>query len=159
MPVESRYASARLAMPRGSFANDPRGIAKRAEAYLLSTGIAQTAYVGPELEFFIFDSVRYGQTERSGFYEIDSSEGHWNSVRDENGKNLGYKIRSKEGYFPVPPADSQQDLRTEMMLALLQSGIPIEAQHHEVATAGQAEIDMRFDALTKMADKVMLYKY
>jgi len=141
------------------FLNDPRGIAKRAEAYLKTTGIAETAYVGPELEFFIFDSVRFGQTEHSGFYEIDSSEGHWNSVRDENGKNLGYKIRSKEGYFPVPPADTQQDLRTEMMLALLQSGIPIEAQHHEVATAGQAEIDMRFDALTKMADKVMLYKY
>lgn len=144
---------------RKPFVRDPRGIARRAEQHLRASGIADVGYFGPELEFFIFDEVRYGQSERSGFYTLDSSEGHWNAGREEHGGNLGYKIRAKEGYFPVPPADTLQDIRTEMMLTLIQSGITVEAQHHEVATAGQCEIDMRYNSLTKMADNVMLYKY
>ncbi|MHB1762007.1 MAG: type I glutamate--ammonia ligase [Acidimicrobiales bacterium] len=141
-----------------SYSRDPRYVAKKAEAYLASTGIADTVYFGPEAEFFIFDDVRYAQDQRSAFYQVDSVEGHWNSARDE-GSNLGYKVRPKEGYFPVPPTDHFQDLRSEMILTMERLGIAIEVQHHEVATAGQAEIDMRFDTLLTMADKLMLYKY
>jgi glutamine synthetase len=141
------------------YSRDPRHVARKAEAYLGTTGIADTAYFGPEAEFFIFDDVRYSQDTRSAFYQVDSIEGHWNSARDEDGHNLGYKIRPKEGYFPVPPTDHFQDLRSEMILTMEQLGIAIEVQHHEVATAGQAEIDMRFDTLLTMADKLMLYKY
>lgn len=144
---------------REPYTRDPRYIAKRAEAYLKSTGIADIAYFGPEAEFFIFDDVRYGGDARSAFYSVDSDEAAWNTGRDEGGKNLGYKIRYKEGYFPVPPTDQYQDLRTEMMLELEKSGVTIEVHHHEVATAGQAEIDMRFGRLLEMADKVMKYKY
>ncbi|MCI0544630.1 MAG: type I glutamate--ammonia ligase [Actinobacteria bacterium] len=138
---------------------DPRFIARKAEEYLLSTGIADTSYWGPEAEFYIFDDVRFGQNQYSGFYYLDSDEGAWNSGREEQGGNLGYKPRYKEGYFPVPPTDHFQDLRSEMTHNLEASGVPIEVQHHEVGTAGQAEIDMRYDTLLRMADKVTLYKY
>src|SRR6476620_11016871 len=145
-----------------SYTRDPRYIAKKAEDYLRGTGIADTAYFGPEAEFYIFDSARFDQNQYSGFYFLDSIEGVWNSGRAEEldgSPNLGYKVRYKEGYFPLPPMDQYQDLRSEMMLTLEQVGIPIEVQHHEVGTAGQAEIDMRFDSLAAMADKLMLYKY
>ncbi|HJU52108.1 MAG TPA: type I glutamate--ammonia ligase [Acidimicrobiia bacterium] len=138
---------------------DPRYVAKKAEAYLASTGIAETSYWGPEAEFYIFDSARFGQNQHSAYYFVDSEEGAWNSGRDEPGGNLGYKPRYKEGYFPVPPTDHFQDLRSEMTASLETAGIEIEVQHHEVGTAGQAEIDMRFDTLLRMADKVTLYKY
>ena len=141
-----------------SYSRDPRYIAKKAEEYLKSTGIADTAYFGPEAEFYVFDDVRFIQDQRSAFYQVDSVEGSWNTGRDE-GPNLGYKPRYKEGYFPVPPMDHFQDLRSEMILTLERLGIEIEVQHHEVGTAGQAEIDMRFDTLLAMADKLMLYKY
>jgi glutamine synthetase len=140
------------------YSRDPRNIAQKAEAYLKSTGIGDTAYFGPEPEFFILDDVRYDQTAQHGYYFIDSIEGVWNTGKDEC-PNLGYKTRHKEGYFPVAPTDSQQDIRTEMCLIMEQVGIQIERQHHEVATAGQAEIDMRFDSLVKMGDKLMWYKY
>ncbi|MGH9151709.1 MAG: type I glutamate--ammonia ligase [Acidimicrobiales bacterium] len=141
-----------------SYSRDPRYVAKKAEDYLTSTGIADTAYFGPEAEFFIFNDVRFMQDQRSAFYQIDSVEGIWNSAKDEQ-PNLGFKPRYKEGYFPVPPMDHFQDLRSEMVLTMQKLGIPIEVQHHEVGTAGQAEIDMRFDTLLTMADRLMLYKY
>ncbi|MCG6553652.1 MAG: type I glutamate--ammonia ligase [Candidatus Magnetominusculus sp. LBB02] len=141
-----------------SYTRDPRYIAQKAHKYLQSTGIADTAYFGPEAEFFIFDDIRYDQTSNSGYYFIDSKEGIWNSGRDEK-PNLGYKPRYKEGYFPVAPNDSMEDLRTEMVVTLQKCGIEVEAQHHEVATAGQAEIDMRFSPLVKMADWLMIFKY
>ncbi len=140
------------------YTRDPRYIAKKAEAYLKATGIADLSYWGPEMEFFIFDDIRFDQTENAGYYFIDSTEGEWNSGRDEK-PNLGYKPRYKEGYFPVPPHDSYQDLRSEVILKMIETGIPIEVHHHEVATAGQGEIDMKFDTLTNMADKCMMYKY
>jgi glutamine synthetase len=123
-----------------------------------SSGIADTAYFGPELEFFVFDNVRFDQNQHSSYYFIDSAEGAWNSGK-EGPDNQGYKIRYKEGYYPVPPTDTLQDLRSEMMLNLIEAGIVIEAQHHEVATAGQCEIDMKFSPLIDMADKTMKYKY
>jgi glutamine synthetase len=137
---------------------DPRYVALKAEEHLRSTGIADTVYFGPEAEFFIFDDVRFSQNRNSAFYKVDSVEGLWNSDRDEN-PNQGYKPRYKEGYFPVPPMDHYQDMRSEMILTMERLGIEIEVQHHEVGTAGQAEIDMRFDTLLTMADKLMLYKY
>ncbi len=136
----------------------PRNVAQRAEAYVKSTGLADTAYFGPEVEFFVFDDVRYDQNSHSGYYFLDSEEGIWNSGREE-GPNLAHKIRHKEGYFPVPPLDKLQDLRSEMLLTMEDIGVEMECQHHEVATAGQCEIDMRFDSLVRMADKVMTYKY
>ena len=148
-----------------SYSRDPRYVAQKANAYLRSTGIADTAYFGPEPEFFIFDDIRFGQGHQHGFYHIDAAEGFWNAGRAENpdaagnSRNLGYKPRYKEGYFPVPPMDSHQDLRTEMMLELEKVGVEIEVHHHEVGTAGQAEIDMRFDSLVNMGDKLMKYKY
>ena len=145
-----------------SYTRDPRYIVQKAEAYLKSTGIADTAYFGPEAEFYIFDSVRFDQNQFSGYYFLDSVEGVWNSGRErelDGSPNLGYKPRYKEGYFPVPPMDQFQDLRSEMVRQLEAVGIAIEVQHHEVGTAGQAEIDMRFDELAVMADKLMLYKY
>ena len=141
-----------------SYSRDPRYIAQKAAAYLKSTGIGDTAYFGPEPEFFILDSVRFSQGYDHGFYYVDSKEGFWNSGKEEN-PNLGYKPRYKEGYFPVPPMDSQQDIRTEMMLTLESIGVDIEVHHHEVGTAGQAEIDMRFDSLVSMGDKLLKYKY
>ncbi len=141
-----------------SYSRDPRYVAFKAEKYLVSTGIADKAYFGPEAEFFIFDDARFSQDQRSAFYQVDSVEGIWNSARDEQ-PNLAFKPRYKEGYFPVPPMDHFQDLRSEMILVMEQLGIEIEVQHHEVGTGGQAEIDMRFDTLLRMADKLMLYKY
>jgi glutamine synthetase len=140
------------------YSRNPRNVAQKAEAYLKSTGIADTAFMGPEAEFFIFDDIRFGQTINSGFYHIDSDEGTWNSGRDEK-PNLGYKPRLKEGYFPVPPTDHQMDIRSEMMLTMIKCGIEVETQHHEVATAGQAEIDMKFRPLVEIADKLMMFKY
>ena len=140
------------------YTRDPRNITQKAEAYLKSTGIADTAYFGPEAEFFIFDDIRYDQRENCGYYYINSVEGQWNTGAEEN-PNLGYKARYKEGYFPVPPTDSMADIRSEMVLTMEKVGIQVEAQHHEVATAGQAEIDMRFSTLTKSADNLMWYKY
>jgi len=144
---------------RESYSRDPRFIAKKAEAYLQSTGIGDTAFFGPEAEFFIFNSARFSTASHEGFYHLDSIEGKWNSGAVEGGANLAYKPRHKEGYFPVPPTDSQQDIRSEMVLEMEKLGIHIEAHHHEVATAGQAEIDMRFDTLVKMADQLLIYKY
>ncbi len=141
------------------YSRDPRYIAKKAEDHLVSTGLADTAYFGPEAEFFIFDDVRFHYDQHSASHSVDSIEAAWNTGRDEDGKNLGYKIRYKEGYFPVPPMDQYQDLRSEMILTMERLGIEVEIQHHEVGTAGQAEIDMRFDTLLRMADKLMLYKY
>ena len=138
---------------------DPRYVAKKAEEYLISTGLADTSYWGPEAEFYIFDDVRFGQNQFSGYYFVDSVEGAWNSGEFEEGGNLGYKPRYKEGYFPVPPTDHFQDLRSEMTANLEAAGIEIEVQHHEVGTAGQAEIDMRYDTLLRTADNVTLYKY
>jgi len=140
------------------YTRDPRNIAQKAEAYLKSTGIADTAYFGPEAEFFIFDDIRYDCSQNYAYYYIDSVEGQWNTGKEER-PNLGYKARYKEGYFPVPPTDSMADIRTEMVLTMEKIGIAVEAQHHEVATAGQAEIDMRFNTLTKIADSLMWYKY
>ena len=145
-----------------SYTRDPRYVAKKAEDYLRGTGLADTAYFGPEAEFYIFDSVRFDQNQHSSYYFVNSDEGAWNSGAETDvggGQNLGYKPRYKEGYFPVSPTDHYQDLRSEMVKVLEQVGIHIEVQHHEVGTAGQAEIDMRFDSMLRMADKVMLYKY
>jgi glutamine synthetase len=136
----------------------PRYIAQKAEAYLKSTGIADTAYFGPEAEFFIFDDVRFDQNSHEGYYYIDSIEGQWNSGRDEK-PNLGYKPRYKEGYFPVPPTDSLNDIRNEMVLIMEQCGLQVEAQHHEVATGGQCEIDFRFAPLVRCADNLLIFKY
>ncbi len=147
---------------REVYDRDPRGIAKKAEAYLNSTGIADTAFFGPEAEFFIFDSASFDATANASHYKVDSVEGIWNRGRDreDNGSpNLGYKIRHKEGYFPVAPADKLIDIRNEMILTMQSLGIAIEREHHEVATAGQAEIDIVFDTLLRTADKMSLYKY
>ena len=143
---------------RERYDRDPRGVAKKAEAYLQTTGIADTAFFGPEAEFYIFNDVRYDQTSHSGYYYVDSDEGIWNSGRDEK-PNLGFKIPYKRGYYPVPPSDSLQDLRTEMMLNLIESGIEVEMQHHEVGTGGQAEIDFRFGTLLETADNLQKFKY
>ena len=140
------------------YSRDPRNIARKAEKFVQSQGIADTAFFGPEAEFFIFDDVRFDQNENSGYYFVDSVEGRWNTGADEM-PNLGYKPRYKEGYFPVPPTDSQQDLRSEMMLTMEEIGLSIECQHHEVATGGQAEIDMRFAPLLQMGDNLLKYKY
>jgi glutamine synthetase len=142
-----------------AYSRDPRNIARKAESYLQGTGIADTAYFGPEAEFYIFDSIRFDQNQHSSYHFIDSEEAAWNSGREEEGGNKGYKPRYKEGYFPVPPMDHYQDLRSEMVLALQDAGIQVELHHHEVGTAGQAEIDIRFDTLSKVADKLMNYKY
>jgi len=144
---------------REAYDRDPRQIAKRAEAYLKSTGLGDVAYFGPEAEFFIFDNVQYESTQYGASYKLDSDEAAWNSGRDEKGKNLGGKIGYKLGYFPVAPQDQQQDIRSEMSAVLEAVGIKVERQHHEVATAGQAEIDIRFDSMLRMADKMMWFKY
>jgi glutamine synthetase len=140
------------------YSRDARYIAQKAETYLRSTGIGDTAYMGPELEHFVFNEVRYDQGTNYGYYEIDAIEANWNA-RKSQGPSLGHKLRPKEGYFPVPPADQLQDARTSMVSTLERIGIAIEAHHHEVATGGQGEIDMRFTTLTRMADNVMIYKY
>ena len=140
------------------YTRDPRNIARKAENYVKKLGLADTAYFGPEAEFFIFDDIRFDQNEHEGYYHIDSVEGRWNTGKGEQ-PNLGYKPRYKEGYFPVPPTDSLQDIRSEMILTLEKIGVRIEVQHHEVATAGQAEIDMRFAPLVVMSDNLLKYKY
>jgi len=142
-------------LTREPYAKDPRRLARRAEEYLRSTGIADTSYFGPESEFFVFDSVAYDMQVNRAYYEVDSAEGHWNS----GAPGLGYTVRPKEGYFPPAPSDTLHDLRSEMVLILESLGIPCEFHHHEVATGGQCEIDMRFGTLTRMADQVMTYKY
>ena len=147
---------------REVYDRDPRGVARKAEAYLKSTGLADTAYFGPEAEFFIFDSVSYASSYNTAFYKVDSAEAHWNTGREKEengGPNLGYKIRPKEGYFPVAPHDKLIDIRNEMILTMISLGIPVEREHHEVATAGQAEIDIMFDTLLRVSDKMALYKY
>ena len=158
VPTLSLICDVRDPVTGASYPRDPRYIAKKAEVYLKDTGIGDTSYWGPELEFFIFNNIRFDQNSHEGYYFIDSTEGIWNSGNGE-GSNLGYRPRYKEGYFPVPPTDQQQDLRSHMAASMIQSGIGIEVHHHEVATAGQAEFSMRFDTLTHMADKVLLYKY
>ncbi|HEX3777987.1 MAG TPA: type I glutamate--ammonia ligase [Polyangiaceae bacterium] len=157
-PTLSLLCTIQDTLTRQSYSRDPRYIAKKAEAYLQSTGIADTCYFGPEAEFFIFDDVRFDLNGHEAFYSVDSGEAIWNSGRDE-GPNLGHKIRNKEGYFPVPPQDTQQDLRTEIVLELERLGIEVEVSHHEVATAGQGEIDMRFDSLLKSADQLLWFKH
>src|SRR3954464_11183278 len=136
-------------------AKDPRRIAKRAEEYLRSTGIADTCFVGPECEFFVFDEVSYTSQANEARYKVNSAEGHWNS----GDPGLGYTIREKQGYFPPAPHDTLSDLRTRMVLTLERLGVQCEFHHHEVASAGQCEIDLRFQSLTRMADQVLLYKY
>jgi glutamine synthetase len=156
---------------REEYHKDPRNIARKAEAYMRSTGIADTANFGPEAEFFIFDSVRFDQNNHEGYYHLDSSEGEWNRGRGARRRgrpeqgggtpaaNSGYRIRRREGYFPMPPADTLQDLRTEIMLTLQQSGVEVEGQHHEVATGGQCEVDLRYGPLVRMADQLLRHKY
>ncbi|MCS7260580.1 MAG: type I glutamate--ammonia ligase [Anaerolineae bacterium] len=143
---------------RQPYTRDPRYVARKAEAYLQQTGLADVSYWGPEAEFFIFNDVRYGGGTNQGFYYIDSQEGWWNSGKELN-PNLGGQIPPKRGYFPVPPADTLQDLRSKMVMALERVGVAVEVHHHEVATAGQTEIDMRFAPLLRMADQIMIYKY
>ncbi|MCA1709763.1 MAG: type I glutamate--ammonia ligase, partial [Actinobacteria bacterium] len=141
------------------YTRDPRYVARKAQDYLVGTGIADTAYFGPEAEFYIFDSIRFDQNQHSSYHYIGAVEGVWNSGAEEGGKNLGYKPRYKEGYFPVPPMDHYQDLRSEMTLVLRELGVPVEVHHHEVGTAGQGEIDTGFAPLLEMADRLMLFKY
>lgn len=157
LPTLSMVCNVQDPITRAVYERDPRGVAQRAEQYLKSTRIGDVSYWGPEAEFFVFDHASYDQTSNSGYYFIDSEEGIWNSGDD--GHNLGSRPRHKEGYFPVPPTDTQQDIRTEMVREMEKAGIHVEKHHHEVATGGQAEIDLRFDSLLNMADKMMMYKY
>ncbi len=157
VPTLSLMCNVMDPITKESYTRDPRHVAQKAEEYLASTAIADVSYWGPEAEFFVFDSIRFDQNQHSGYYFVDSIEGAWNSGKE--GQNLGYKPRYKEGYFPVPPTDSLQDFRSEVVLKMLQAGINVEVHHHEVATAGQCEIDMKYAPLTKMADQLMLYKY
>ncbi|HEY3028273.1 MAG TPA: type I glutamate--ammonia ligase [Pyrinomonadaceae bacterium] len=158
LPTLSLICNVRDPITGQPYSRDPRFVAQKAEKYLESTGIADTSYWGPEIEFYIFDNIRFDQSYNYGFYYIDSEEGAWNTGSEQR-PNLGYKPRYKEGYFPVPPMDHQHDLRSEMVRTLEKSGVVVEIHHHEVGTAGQAEIDMRYTTLTKMADQVLLYKY
>lgn len=161
-PTLSLICDVQDPITRQDYDRDPRNIAKRAAAYLESSSSpipANIAYFGPEAEFFIFDDVQFELSPNGSSYKVDSSEGIWNSGRSEEGGNLGYKIRYKEGYFPVPPADQYQDLRSEMLLTLHSVGVHAEVQHHEVGTAGQSEIDIRFGPLVQTADNIMKYKY
>jgi len=144
---------------REAYSRDPRNIAKKAETYLASSGIADTAYFGPEAEFYVFDSLRHETSAHQAYYYIDSVEGWWNTGRDEEGGNRGYKTGYKAGYFPVPPVDHYADLRDAMVKNLLKVGLQVERAHHEVGTAGQAEINFRFSTLLHCADNLQLYKY
>jgi len=156
-PTLVMYGDVKDPITKQRYERDPRWIAQKAELYLKNSGIADTAYFGAEAEFFIFDNISFDQNQHCGFYFIDAEEGRWNSGRREN--NLGYRPRYKEGYFPVPPTDHYQDLRSEMVQTMIQCGLHIECHHHEVATGGQCEIDQRFNTLLKSADNMMLYKY
>jgi glutamine synthetase len=144
---------------REDYAKDPRNVARKAENYLRSTGIADEAMFGPEPEFFVFDDVAFDLSEREAFYRLDSVEAEWNRGQSGEGANKGHRIRRREGYFPMPPADTLRDLRTEMMLVLEECGVEVEAQHHEVATAGQCEIDLAYGPLVSMGDKLHRFKY
>jgi len=143
---------------REDYSRDPRNVARKAVNFLRSTGIADVAYFGPEAEFFVFDDIRYDQRPNAGFYHIDSCEAEWNRGKEEN-PNLGYKIRHKEGYFPCPPHDQMMDLRNEMMQELIDCGLEVECHHHEVGTAGQSEIDLKYQEMVKMGDQLLMYKY
>ena len=158
VPTLSMICNVMDPMSREYYSRDPRWVAMKAEEYLKKSGIADVSYWGPELEFFVFDSVRFDQNARSGYYFVDSDEGIWDSGKD-GGNNLAYKPRYKEGYFPAPPVDTYQDFRTEVVQKMAPFGIEVEKHHHEVATAGQGEIDMRYTSLTRMADNVTTYKY
>ncbi|HXH27497.1 MAG TPA: type I glutamate--ammonia ligase [Candidatus Polarisedimenticolia bacterium] len=158
IPTLSFICNVMEPLTKQRYGRDPRGIAQRAENYLKYTKIADTAYFGAEAEFFVFDDVRFDQTANSAYYHVDSVEGQWNSGKDER-PNLAYKPRHKEGYFPVPPHDHFQDLRSEMVLNLERCGMSVEAHHHEVASGGQMEIDVRFNSLTRSADNVVIFKY
>ncbi|MCW2530539.1 MAG: glutamine synthetase, type, partial [Blastococcus sp.] len=147
---------------REAYSRDPRNVAKKAEAYLASSGIADTAYFGPEAEFYVFDSIRHSTGINEAYYHIDSVEGSWNSgslTGENGGPNLGYKTRAKGGYFPVEPYDHFSDLRSTMMTHLTNAGLELERGHHEVGTGGQAEINYKFDTLLRSADSLMLFKY
>ena len=160
VPTLSMFCNVVDPMTREAYSRDARYIGQKAEAYLESTGIGDVSYWGPEIEFFVFDSVRFDQGQNFGYYFIDSDEGIWNSGRENNGTpNLGFRPRNKEGYFPCPPVDSIQDFRSKAVLKMREAGIRVEVHHHEVATAGQCEIDMRYQRLTKMGDQCLLYKY
>jgi len=154
-PTLSLVCNVRDPISGKAYSRDPRYIAQKAEAHLKNTGLADTSYWGPEAEFFVFDSVTYDQNQYSAHYAIDSAEGVWSAAKP----GLGHVPRWKEGYFPVPPMDTLQDFRSEVVLRLIDAGVPVEVHHHEVATAGQCEIDMRFSPLTKMADSLLMYKY
>ena len=158
IPTISMICNIQDPITREDYTRDPRNVARKAVNYLKSTGIADTCYVGPEAEFFIFDDIRFDARPNEAYYHIDSIEGEWNRGRVE-GPNLGYKLRHKEGYFPVPPADQLMNIRNEMMQTMVECGMDVEAQHHEVATAGQSEIDLRFQDLVRMADYMCMYKY
>jgi glutamine synthetase len=158
IPTLSMICNIQDPVTREDYSRDPRNVARKAINYLKSTGIADKCYIGPEAEFYIFDDVRFDQRPNEGYYHVDSIEGEWNRGRDEK-PNLGYKLRYKEGYFPVPPADQMMNIRNEMMQTMIDCGMDVEAQHHEVGTAGQSEIDLRFQDLVTMADRMMMYKY
>ena len=157
-PTLTMFCTVRDPITGESYARDPRYIAQKAEAFLRESDLAQLSYWGPEAEFFVFDDVRFDQNQNSGYYFIDSVEGAWNTGRQE-GPNLAYKPRYKEGYFPAPPVDTLQEFRSQVVLKMKEAGIEVEAHHHEVATAGQGEIDIRFNTLCRMADHLMMYKY
>ena len=162
IPTLTMFCNVMDPLSRDFYERDPRTVAQKAELYLKDSGIADVSYWGPEIEHFVFDSARFDQDQRSGYYFIGSDEGVWNSGQPagvDGGRNLAYRPRYKEGYFPAPPTDTFQDFRSEVTLKLAHFGVHVEKHHHEVATAGQAEIDMRYDTLTKMADNVVLQKY
>ena len=158
LPTLALICSVQDPITREDYSRDPRHVARKAANYLRGTGIADTCFIGPEAEFFVFDDVRFDQNAHEGYYHVDSAEGEWTRGRAE-GPNLGGKLRHKQGHFPCPPADRLMDLRNEMMQAMIQCGIDVEAQHHEVASGGQCEIDMRYQELVRMADQVCHYKY
>lgn len=158
LPTIGMICNVQDPITREDYSRDPRNVARKAVNYLKSTGIADTVYIGPEAEFFIFDDVRFDQTPSEGFYSLDSNEAEWNRGSDEQ-PNLGHKLRHKEGYFPCPPADQLMDVRNEMMQRMIEAGLDVECQHHEVATAGQAEIDLKYGELVSMGDDICLYKY
>jgi glutamine synthetase len=162
-PTVSLIADITYPITGKAFSRDPRNVARKAEEHMRKSGVADTCFIGPEPEFFIFDEVLYEQNQHRGFYQVDSAEGAWNTARIEEPnlglKNLGHRPRFKGGYFPVSPTDTYHDLRTEMVAEMRKVGIVIEAHHHEVATAGQSEIDMKFQPLSMMADQFMWYKY
>jgi glutamine synthetase len=158
LPTLAMICNIQDPITREDYSRDPRNVARKAANYLKTSGVADTAYIGPEAEFFIFDDVRFDQQPHTAFFFLDSIEGQWNRGTDEQ-PNLGYKLRHKEGYFPVPPSDQMMDIRNEMMQVMVDCGLDVECQHHEVGTAGQSEIDLRFNELVKMADDLLMYKY